>query len=81
MENFTIERRYLELCNKFRTVVRFMKAAFYRPDYQKLLMCPLIKRFGRAFVSKHAAKPLKQSRELLKHSAEFIKHSAELLRI
>ena len=33
MENFTIESRYLKLCNEFRTVIRVMKAAFYRPDY------------------------------------------------
>ena len=48
-----------------------MKAAFYRQDYQELLMCPLIKRLGRAFVSKHAAEPLKRSAELLKHSDEY----------
>ena len=54
MENFTIESRYLELCNEFRAVIRCMKAAIYRSDYQKLLMCPLIGRViwktcGRAF--------------------------------
>ena len=43
---------------------------FYRPDYQSFLMRPLIKGLDRAFVSKHAAKPLKGSAELLKHSAE-----------
>ena len=43
MENFTIESRYLKLCNEFSSVIRFMKAAFYRPDYQKILMFPLIK--------------------------------------
>ena len=37
MENFTIETRYLMLCKEFRTVIRFMKAAFYRPYYQKTL--------------------------------------------
>ena len=46
IENFTIESRYLKLCNEFRTFIRFMKATIYRPDYQKLLMCPLIKRPG-----------------------------------
>ena len=66
MENFTIESRYLEVLNEFRTIIRCMKAAFYRPDYQRLLMCLLIKRLGRAFISKHAA-------ELLKHSAEFLR--------
>ena len=66
MENFTIESRYLKLCNQFRTVIRFMKAAFYRPDYDKLLMCPLIKRLDRAFVSKYAAEPLQHSVKLLR---------------
>ena len=65
MENFTIESRYLKLCNEFRAVIRYIKAAFYRPDYQKLLMCLLIKRLGRAFVSKYAAEPSKRSAELL----------------
>ena len=43
MENFKIERRYLKIYNEFRAVIRCLKAAFYRPDYQKLPMCPLIK--------------------------------------
>ena len=72
MENFTTENRYVELYNEVRAVIKCMKAVFYRPDYQKLLMCPLIK---------HAAKPLKHLTELLKHSAELLKHSAGLLRI
>ena len=55
MENLTIESRYLKLCHEFRTVIRFMKAAFYRSGYQKLLICPLFKRLGGAVVSKHAA--------------------------
>ena len=38
MENFKIESRYLKLCNEFRAVIRCMKAAFYRPDYQKLVV-------------------------------------------
>ena len=46
--------------------------AFYRADYQKLL-CPLIKRLGWGFVSKHAAEPLKRLADLLKHSAECLK--------
>ena len=71
MENFKIESRYLKPCSKCRAVIRCMEAALYRPDYQKLLMCPLIKRLGRAFVSKHAAESLKGSAELLKHLAEF----------
>ena len=73
MENFKIESRYLKHCHKFRDVIRCMKAAIYRPDYQKLLMCPLIKRLGQAFVSKHAAEPLKDSAELLKHSVELLR--------
>ena len=57
MENLTIESRYLKLCNKFRAVIRYMKVAFYRPDYQKLLMYPLIKRLSPEFVSKHVTEP------------------------
>ena len=76
MENFTIESSYLKLCNTFRAGC--MKAAFYRRDYQELLMCPLIKRLGRAFVSKHAAEPLKHSARLLR-IYEKTKSSAECL--
>ena len=81
MENFTIYRRYLKLCNELRSVIKCMKTAFYRPDYQKLLMCGLIKRLGRAFVSKHAADPLNCSAELFKYSDELLKHWIKLLRI
>ena len=56
----------MKLCNEFRAVIKCMKPAFYKPDYQKLLMCPLIKRLNRAFVSKHAAEPLKLSAKLLR---------------
>ena len=73
MENFKIESRYLKLCNEFRVIIRCMKTAFYRPDYQKLLVCWLIKRLGRVFVSKHAAEPLKRSAEVLKPSAELLR--------
>ena len=73
MENVKIESRYVKLCNEFRAGIKCMKAAFYRPDYQKLLMCPLIKRLGRVFVSKHAAEPLEGSADLLKHSAELLR--------
>ena len=55
-----------------------MKVAFYGPDYQKLLMCPLIKRLAEHFF---ATEPLKRSAELLKYSTELLKHSVELLRI
>ena len=70
MENFKIESRYLKLCNEPRAVIRCMKAAFYRSDYQKLLMCRLIKRLGRSFISKHAAEPLKGAAEISKYLAE-----------
>ena len=73
MKNFKIESRCLKLYNEFRAVFRCMKAAFYRPDYQNLLMCPLIKRLGQAIASKYAAKSLKGSAELLKHLAEFFR--------
>ena len=33
-----------------------MKVAFYGKDYQEFLMCPLIKRLGRALASKNATK-------------------------
>ena len=81
MENFIIESRYLKLCNEFKAVITCMKTAFYRPDYQKLLMCPMIKRPSQAFVSKHAAESLIGSAELLKHSAKLLKHSVKLLRV
>ena len=70
MKDCKIEDRYLKFCYEFRAVFRCMKPAFYRRDYQKLLLCPLIKRLERAFVSKHVAEPLKRSVELLRHSAE-----------
>ena len=73
MVSFKIESRYLKLCNEFRAVIRCIKAVFYRADYQKLLICPLIKRLGGAFVSKHAAAPLKGSAELLKQSVELLR--------
>ena len=81
MESFKTESRYLKLCYKSRAFIRCVKAGFYRPDYQKLLMCPLIKRLSRAFVSKNVAEPLKSSAELLKHSVELFKHSAKVLRV
>ena len=81
MGNFAIGSRYLKLYKEFRAIIRCMKAAFYRTNYQKLLMCLLNKRLGWAFVSKQATKPLKYPAELLKHTAELLKHSAELLKI
>ena len=55
-DNLEIESRYLKLCLKFSTFIRCMKAAFYRLDDQKFLMCPLIKsiclkKCGRVFES------------------------------
>ena len=38
-----------------------MRAPFYRPDYQKLLMSTLIEILGRTFVSKYTAETLKRS--------------------
>ena len=61
-------------CYEFRTFIRCMKAAFYRPDFQNFLMCPLIKRLGRALVSKHTTEFFKHSPDLSKHSAELLKH-------
>ena len=66
------------LCYELRAFIRCMKAAFYRPDFQKFLMYPLITRLGHAFVSKHATELLKRSAELFKHSAKHLKHSVEL---
>ena len=81
MKKCKIESRFLKLSREFRAVIRRMKAAFYRPDYRNLLMCPLIKRLGRAFVLKHAAEPLKSSVEHLKHPPELLKHSTVPLRV
>ena len=88
MENFKIESKYLKLCNKFGAVIRCMKVVFYRPDcmkaafywscYQYLLMSPLIKKLGRAFVSKRAAAPLKRLSEFLKHSTKLSKHALRI---
>ena len=76
MENFNIESRHPKFYYKFRAFIRCRKIAFYRLDYQKFLMCPLIKRLGQGFVLKRASEPLKRSAELLKHSAEHLKYSA-----
>ena len=81
MKNFTVESRYPKLSNELRAVIRFIKAPFYRPNYQNLLMYPVIKRLDPRFVSKHAAEPLKYTVEVLKHSAKLLKHLTELLRI
>ena len=61
------------LCYEFRAVIRCMKQAdFYRPDFQKFLMCPLTKTLGRVFISRHVFKPLKRSAELFKQLAELL---------
>ena len=57
-----------KLSYEFRAFIRCMKVTFYRPDYQKFLMCPLIERLGRPFVWKHAAEPLKRSAKFFKRS-------------
>ena len=49
MEDFKTERRYLKLCHEFRAFIRYMKAAFYRPDLHKFFICPSIERVGRSF--------------------------------
>ena len=72
---------YVKLCRQFRAFIRCIKTAFYRSDYQKFLMCTLIKTLGWAFISKHSTEPLKISVELLNHSTKFLKHAAELLRL
>ena len=43
MKNCKIEGKYLKFYYELRAVIRYIKTAFYRPDYQKLFMCPLIK--------------------------------------
>ena len=75
MKNFKIESRYLKLRNEFTAVIRYMKDVIYRLDYQKLLMCPLIKRLGLEFVLKHSTEHLKGSPELLKHVAKILRFS------
>ena len=42
-----------------------MKAAFYRSDYQKLLMCPLIKRLDQAQNMRPSLETLKRVFETL----------------
>ena len=48
MENFKTESKYLKFCHDFRAVIRCMKAAFYRPDYQKTRSSICFKTCGRA---------------------------------
>ena len=51
MGHFKIESRYLKLRYDFRAFIRCMKTAWYRLGYLKFLMCLLIKRIVRAFIS------------------------------
>ena len=74
MAGLKTESRHLKLFYEFTAFIRCMKATFYRQDFQKFLMCLLIKRLDRAFGPKHVA-------ELLKHSDKLLKHSAELLKV
>ena len=62
-----------------------MRAAFYRPDEQKLLMCPLIKRLNLAFVWKYATnvwafEKLSQAFETLGRAFNIIDQAFESLR-
>ena len=52
-----------------------MKTASYRPDFQEFLMSPLIKRLGRAFISKHVVEPLKHPAEFLSGAFEGLKEN------
>ena len=72
-DNQYLKKKQRKLCYEFRISIRCIKTAFYRPNYQKFLMCPLIKKLGWAFVSKHATESLKRSAELLKHAAELLR--------
>ena len=38
MKDCKIEDRYLKFCYEFRAVIRCMRPAFYRRDYQKTLI-------------------------------------------
>ena len=70
---------YLMICYEFRVFITCMKAFFYRPDFQKFLMCPLTKRIGQAFAFKTCDGAFETLIELFKHLGEHLKHSAELL--
>ena len=72
MVNFKIKSRHLKLCNEFRAFVRCIKAAFLLTRLSKTLNV-LIKRLGRAFVSKNAVEGLNRSPGLLKHLAELFR--------
>ena len=41
-----------KLCCKFRAFIKCMKVTFYRPDYRKFFMCPLITNLSRVFFFK-----------------------------
>ena len=73
MEDFRIKSRCAKICYEFKAFTKSMGAALYKPDFQKVSMCSVIKRPGWAFVTKHTAEPLKQSGKLLKQSAELLK--------
>ena len=55
-----------------------MKVAFYRPDYQKFLICPLIKGLGQAFVSNICPKLLKVLEKLLKVLEKLLENFVQL---
>ena len=66
MKSFKIESKCLKLYYEFRAFIRCMKAAFSRSNFQKFLMCLLIKKLNRLIASKHVAQPLKHSAGLLR---------------
>ena len=71
--NQYLKKKQRKLCYEFRISIRCIKTAFYRSNYQKFLLCPLINRLGRAFVSKHATESLKRSIKLLRHAAKLLR--------
>ena len=71
MEGFKIED--VKLCYELKVFIRCLETAFKRSDFQKFLMCLVIKKCGREFVSKHVVEHLKHSAKLLKHSADLLK--------
>ena len=52
MKDIKIESRYGKVYLEFLAFIRCMEVGFCRPDFQKFLMCLLIKRPGRVFLLK-----------------------------
>ena len=57
-----------------------MKVAFYGPDYQKLLMCPLIKRLAEHFFCDRAFETLSRTFEILDRAFKALGRAFEDLR-